>query len=125
VFDYDWAFRDDFIGEAIVDVSRLEPDRHTDLVLDLVDPSAKTASIERLGQLSLSLRLEATAARSLSLSSSVKTEAAAAAVKSKASAASAKGLASWAAVVNVLLIEAEDLLAMDSKGTSDPYCKVR
>lgn len=35
------------------------------------------------------------------------------------------GGSSWSAVVNVVLIEGKDLLAMDFEGTSDPYCKFR
>ena len=35
------------------------------------------------------------------------------------------GRATWASVVNILLVEGKDLLAMDEEGTSDPYCKFR
>ena len=31
----------------------------------------------------------------------------------------------WDALVNVVLIEGRELLAMDFEGTSDPYCKFR
>ena len=31
----------------------------------------------------------------------------------------------WDALVNVVLIEGKELLAMDFEGTSDPYCKFR
>ena len=31
----------------------------------------------------------------------------------------------WTGVLNVVLIEGNDLLAMDFEGTSDPYCKFR
>ena len=31
----------------------------------------------------------------------------------------------WEALVNVVLIEGRELLAMDFEGTSDPYCKFR
>ena len=36
-----------------------------------------------------------------------------------------RGPQAWVAVVNVVLVEGEDLLAMDFEGTSDPYCKFR
>ena len=35
------------------------------------------------------------------------------------------GRANWSSVVNILLVEGRDLLAMDEEGTSDPYCKFR
>ena len=31
----------------------------------------------------------------------------------------------WSAVVNVVLIEGKDMMAMDFEGTSDPYVKFR
>ena len=36
-----------------------------------------------------------------------------------------RGPQAWVAVVNVVLVEGQDLLAMDFEGTSDPYCKFR
>lgn len=57
VYDYDWAFRDDFMGEASVPLSRLEMDKAADLTLSL----AEAGKSEYLGQLAISLRLEAVA----------------------------------------------------------------
>ena len=31
----------------------------------------------------------------------------------------------WSSVVTIVLVEAKDLMAMDSEGTSDPYVKLR
>ncbi len=46
VFDYDFALRDDFIGEATISLSQLDIDLETDLVLTLVE----TGKFEYLGQ---------------------------------------------------------------------------
>jgi hypothetical protein len=53
VFDYDFALRDDFIGEATISLAQLELDVQTDLVLTLVE----TGKFEYLGQISVGLRL--------------------------------------------------------------------
>jgi hypothetical protein len=46
VFDYDFALRDDFIGEATISLAQLDIDLETDLVLTLVE----TGKFEYLGQ---------------------------------------------------------------------------
>ena len=49
VFDYDWAFRDDFMGEASVQLTRLfELDRTHELLLSL----AEHGKTDYLGQVS-------------------------------------------------------------------------
>ncbi len=131
VYDYDWAFRDDFMGETNVNLSRLDLDDANELLLHLTD---STCSSEYLGQISLELRLEPRCSsssdrRSLSLMSgqSSSTEVTATTSKRPQSVPVARGGSGqlWAAVVNVVLIEGRDLLAMDFEGTSDPYCKFR
>ena len=54
VYDYDWAFRDDFMGEASVQLTRLELDRAQELLLSLEE----RGKADYLGQVALSARLE-------------------------------------------------------------------
>ena len=53
VFDYDFALRDDFIGEATISLAQLDIDADTDVVLTLVE----TGKFEYLGQISIGLKL--------------------------------------------------------------------
>lgn len=39
VFDYDWGLQDDFMGSAELDLTSLELNQSTDVVLKLIDPS--------------------------------------------------------------------------------------
>ncbi len=64
MFDYDWAFRDDFMGEASVSLTRFLDQPTTsssaspsELLVSLSDPGSKSGQ-EYLGQVALSLRLE-------------------------------------------------------------------
>ena len=54
VYDYDWAFRDDFMGEASVQLTRLELDRPQELLLSLEE----RGKADYLGQVALTARLE-------------------------------------------------------------------
>ncbi|TRY76651.1 hypothetical protein TCAL_04074 [Tigriopus californicus] len=125
VYDYDWAFRDDFMGEATLSLVRLELEKTFPLVIQL----AEHGKSEYLGQLAITVKLEpkSPADRSMSIMSSLSL---AGSIRSTSEPATIKrmrgqSLSAWSAVVNVVLIEAKDLLAMDFEGTSDPYCKFR
>jgi Ca2+-dependent lipid-binding protein len=140
VYDYDWAFRDDFMGEVTVSLVRLEVDKSKNILVSLGD----VHSSEYLGQVELGLRLQPkrgsddaevtslTNDRS-SLSESVADSAMPIKAASGSGGAAAvdapakrpRGQSPWSAVVNVVLVEGRDLLAMDFEGTSDPYCKFR
>ena len=134
MFDYDFAMRDDFIGEATIAMTHLDLDKQTDQVLTLVE----TGKAEYLGQLSLSLRLvpKATEEPVSSSSAAGSAHAGASGASGGASGGSTGGKTSadgakktksshWSAIVNIVLVEGKDLLAMDLDGTSDPYCKFR
>ncbi len=126
VYDYDWAFRDDFMGEASVALTQLQLDSKQELLITL----AESGNTEYLGQLGLSLKLQAkdAADRSGSIVSHISSVSSNYARASSTDAANAKVKAKatpWSAVVNVVLIEGRDLLAMDLDGASDPYCKFR
>ena len=53
MFDYDFALRDDFIGEATISLAQLDLDTEIDLVMTLVE----TGKFEYLGQISIGLKL--------------------------------------------------------------------
>ena len=60
VYDYDWAFRDDFMGEASLQLTRIDLDKPHELLLSL----AEHGKTDYLGQVSLSARLEPSSDRS-------------------------------------------------------------
>lgn len=122
------------MGEASLALGRLDLDRPHEILLSLAEPGKS----EYLGQLALSVRLESkrtiAAVRSnssislLSSLSSVLPTASASSVNRDSMQQRRPGggrMAPWAAVVNIVLVEGRDLLAMDVEGTSDPYCKFR
>ena len=53
VYDYDFALRDDFIGEATLSLIQLDLDQDCDVTLTLVE----TGKFEYLGQVSIGLKL--------------------------------------------------------------------
>ncbi|KAE8753209.1 hypothetical protein FOCC_FOCC000132 [Frankliniella occidentalis] len=56
VFDYDWGLQDDFMGSAVLDLTRLDLGRHTELCLPLKDPG-KPDSQEYMGEIVLAVSL--------------------------------------------------------------------
>ena len=54
VYDHDWAFRDDFMGEGSIPLSNLSLDKLIEHVVDLKEDGY---AHEELGQIVLSLRL--------------------------------------------------------------------
>jgi len=126
VYDYDWGLRDDFIGEASVDLRKLPENLAQDLLLTPVD----AGHTEYLGQISLNVKLAPVKAdlplpvahahaHALSHSHTPSP------VRGFVLAARKLKPGTWSAVVNILLVEGKELLAMDIQGTSDPYCKFR
>ena len=57
VFDYDWGLQDDFMGSAVLDLTRLDLGRHTELTLPLKDPSKDPGQQEYMGEVSLAVSL--------------------------------------------------------------------
>ncbi len=145
VYDHDWAFRDDFMGEGGIPLFQLELDKLTERIVTL----AETDNTEYLGQIVLGLRLVPKSAehgseaapgsivtyssshlRSGSIGSSetphpTPADAHGHPVKDGKAAGVKKRPQLWSATVNIVLVEGKDLMAMDLEGTSDPYCKVR
>ena len=73
VYDYDWAFRDDYMGEASLSLVRLELEKQHEVLLKLTDARGRTD--EYLGQVALSVYVEgkSTADRSTSVVSLLST----------------------------------------------------
>ena len=133
VYDHDWAFRDDFMGEGNVPLSTLALDKLTDFVVDLEEEGNTE---EELGQIVLGLRLVPKSEAQDNTGSLVTSHRRRGSIDTSSQkelsgldaikAAIGQGKRPpWSAVVNIVLVEGKDLKAMDLEGTSDPYCKVR
>jgi len=123
------------MGEATLSLIQLEINNQQDIQLNLTDPR----SSEYLGQVELGLRLQSKCSSEEVVSFNApevpmpfKASAAAGTASASVGATAldvpprkSRGQSSWSAVVNVVLIEGRDLMAMDVEGTSDPYCKFR
>jgi len=133
------------MGEATVSLVRLEVDRQQEILVSLADAHCS----EYLGQIELYLRLQPKRSSAdgggpllgdraslfggeapdghmpISFKTAATTAGMAAGSVSDAPVKRPRGQSPWSAVVNVVLIEGRDLLAMDFEGTSDPYCKFR
>ena len=134
VYDHDWAFRDDFMGEGNVPLSTLALDKLTDFVVDLEEEGNTE---EELGQIVLGLRLVPKSEAQDNTGSLVTSHRRRGSIDTSSVSKELSGLDAikaaigqgkrppWSAVVNIVLVEGKDLKAMDLEGTSDPYCKVR
>ena len=121
VYDYDWGLRDDFMGQAQIVLSPGTVNREEEeLVVSLVEAGQS----QYLGQVSLTLKLS-TILPSTPLHRRVSQAVTVSPARGIEMTARRLGRANWSSVVNILLVEGRDLLAMDEEGTSDPYCKFR
>ncbi|XP_075537783.1 multiple C2 and transmembrane domain-containing protein 1-like isoform X1 [Dermacentor variabilis] len=129
VFDYDFGLQDDFMGAATVELHTLEIDRPTDILLNLTESGkAEDADAKDLGYIVLTVTLLPASARddveqqyfskSLRLGSG-------GGDASSASASKKQKVQLWDSVINVVLVEGRNLLAMDDNGFSDPYVRFR
>ncbi|XP_037081873.1 multiple C2 and transmembrane domain-containing protein-like isoform X2 [Pollicipes pollicipes] len=112
VYDHDWGMNDDFMGESELDISTLEPSKEQELTLPLVDPSKSGEQ----GSITLTANLVPKSKEERDQLTG-----------SGSKGADPKKLKNqqWSSVVTIVLVEAKDLMAMDSEGTSDPYVKLR
>ncbi|CAB4059734.1 unnamed protein product [Lepeophtheirus salmonis] len=95
VFDYDFALRDDFIGEASISLIPIELNVDSNFIITLIDPSSTSKKSRKPGENNKSL-----------LDDSI--------------ISSNKKATPWSATVNIVLVEGKNLTAMDFEGTSDP-----
>ncbi|XP_075746595.1 multiple C2 and transmembrane domain-containing protein 1-like [Rhipicephalus microplus] len=129
VFDYDFGLQDDFMGAATVELHTLEIDRPTDILLNLTESGkAEDANAKDLGYIVLTVTLLPASARddveqqyfskSLRLGSG-------GGDASSTSTSKKQKVQLWDSVINVVLVEGRNLLAMDDNGFSDPYVRFR
>ncbi|EDV21046.1 uncharacterized protein TRIADDRAFT_60419 [Trichoplax adhaerens] len=130
VYDYDFALKDDFMGEAYVDMATLELEKITEIKLKLEDPNAAGKD---LGYLLLTLTLtpkrEMKEAKSKSLISTLTRGKSKKKIETSGvvdiTTKKPRSQHSCDCVLNVVLLEGKNLMAMDDNGKSDPYCKLR
>ncbi|MFH4977779.1 hypothetical protein AB6A40_004488 [Gnathostoma spinigerum] len=118
VYDYDRFAIDDYMGGAIVDLSRLRLFKPYDMCLELKEKGNN----EEMGNINLTVTI-------LALTTEEKEQFAKDAVRGVVSdqpTKTVKALQAWASVVNIVLLEAKDLKPpMNSKGLPDPYVKCK
>nr|XP_004651672.2 multiple C2 and transmembrane domain-containing protein 1 isoform X5 [Jaculus jaculus] len=125
VFDYDFGLQDDFMGSAFLDLTQLEINRPTDVILTLKDSHYPDHD---LGNILLSVVLTPKEGeprdvtmlmrKSWKRSSKFQTQSLRLSDQHRKSHL-------WRGIVSITLIEGRDLKAMDSNGLSDPYVKFR
>ena len=120
------------MGEATIALTQFQLDKKQELLISLEDKGAKDLD-EYLGQIGLSLKLQTKegADRSSSIVSHISSTGSTSGHHHQHQRVGSDNMTKrnkstpWNAVVNVVLIEGRDLLAMDLDGASDPYCKFR
>ncbi|XP_043206417.1 multiple C2 and transmembrane domain-containing protein-like isoform X5 [Amphibalanus amphitrite] len=136
VYDHDWGMNDDFMGEAELDLSTLEPNREQEMTLNLSDSvkSGEQGSITLAANLVPKSKEEREQTPDpagirdwLRRHSFTPTDCVTKLAGAGSRSTDSKKLKNqqWSSVVTIVLVEAKDLMAMDSEGTSDPYVKLR
>ncbi|XP_071033844.1 multiple C2 and transmembrane domain-containing protein 1 isoform X2 [Parasteatoda tepidariorum] len=124
VYDYDFAFQDDYMGAAQIDLTNLEISRPTDIAVTLTESGKPDVTSPSWGQIFLTLTLvpktqdekEQFFNKGTFLRLGFNTPSASPAVKRQKT-------QMWDSVITIVLVEGKNLLAMDENGTSDPYVK--
>ncbi|XP_069369222.1 multiple C2 and transmembrane domain-containing protein 1 isoform X11 [Paralichthys olivaceus] len=114
VFDYDFAFQDDFMGSAYLYVESLEQQRSIPVTLVLKDPQYPD---QDLGTLELAVTLTPK-------ESPIEERRDATQQSTRLSEMHRKSQL-WRGIVSIALIEGRNLTPMDPNGLSDPYVKFR
>ncbi|UYV65676.1 MCTP2 [Cordylochernes scorpioides] len=117
VYDYDFVCKDDFIGVANLDLTQLELEKPTDMILQLTDLDG-SGSCGTL-QITVTLTPKTQEDKELYYGKGGRGE------TSSSAAAKKQKIQLWEHVVTIVLVEGKDLLPMDENGLSDPYVKFR
>ncbi|XP_037078873.1 multiple C2 and transmembrane domain-containing protein-like isoform X2 [Pollicipes pollicipes] len=113
VYDHDWGIHDDFIGQAKLDFSTLPLNEEREVTVALVNPAVSGTC----GTITVAVVIASTTRDEME-------EAKLAESKPPAAEKGTKGQP-WTGIVNVVLVKAKGLLAMDAGRTSDPYVKFK
>uniref|UniRef100_A0A646QG56 Multiple C2 and transmembrane domain-containing protein 1 n=1 Tax=Hemiscolopendra marginata TaxID=943146 RepID=A0A646QG56_9MYRI len=113
VFDYDFGLQDDFMGSAYLDLTTLETNRPTDVLLTLTEPGKN----DFMGEIHLTVTLipRTQEEKEQYFHRNVRLADASRKLKSQI----------WSSVVTIALVEAKDLISSLEGGMSSPYVKFR
>ncbi|RWS16204.1 multiple C2 and transmembrane domain-containing protein 1-like isoform X8 [Dinothrombium tinctorium] len=126
VYDYDFGFQDDYLGGATIDLTKLELNKPTRLVLDLTETGTDSTEEQSSswGQITLTVTLipKTQEEKEQHFEKGMRTAMVAGDIST-----AVKRLKTqvWDSVVNIVLVEGKGLSSKDENGLSDPYVKFK
>nr|XP_022334371.1 multiple C2 and transmembrane domain-containing protein 1-like isoform X4 [Crassostrea virginica] len=120
-YDYDRGVKDDRMGAAEINLSMLSLNSPTELKLELKDKK----DVEYMGFILLQCTLVPKSSEEKEQFQQTRGSTLKKSVGSLESQARKLKMQIWSGIVNIVLVEGHDLMAMDDNGLSDPYVKFR